>query len=130
VNNNALPFLPDRVRAGAANPADPSQTRPADVPHWWYERLFDQIMAHRLTGQKGVMADKLSARPTQTSQEDIGNLDGMGSHGGNQRRTFAPGMTPAGPMPSTVRNIPEPWDSDLYSNANGQPGSARARGWR
>jgi hypothetical protein len=130
VENNAYPFLPDRVRAGAANPADPSQTRPAFDPAWWSDQLFDQWAAQRLTGQKGITAGKISARPTQTTTEDVQDMSLTGAKGGNQRRTGAPGMTPAGPMPSTVRNIPEPWDSDLYVDSSGGSASARRAGWR
>lgn len=130
VPNNAAPMLSDRVRAGAANPADPSQTRPAEYPHWTSDRLFDQGIAQRLTGQKGVTAGKLSARPTQTTMEDVQDMAQAGGKGGNQRRSAAPGMSPAGPQPSTVRNIPEPWDAALYVDASGGSAAARRAGWR
>lgn len=107
----SLPFLPDRVRAGAAAP---SEGRPAEIPHWWTLRPMDQLIAQRLTGQKGVMRQPLISRPIATSSEL--DADIAGYHVGQQayRRTFpAPGLTPAGPQPNTVRQVPAPWDRDL-----------------
>lgn len=113
LETDSPPFLPDRTRAGAA---DPLQSRPSQMPHWWFFRAFDQEMAQTLSGLKGVMRDPTAARPIATfteAQSDIAHVH-TGQHG-TRFMTPAPGMSPSGPMPNVLRQTPSPWDADLYT---------------
>lgn len=130
VIGGALAFMADRVRAGAANPADPSQTRPAKMPHWQFFRPFDKGIAERLTAQKGVVQSPQAARPIQTTVEET-QTPGVvytGMVGGNARRAPAPGMTPISVLPNNARDVPQPWDYDLNVNG-GSSVVTSARRW-
>lgn len=110
---NSPPFLPDRTRAGAA---DPHSARASQIPQWMFQRPFDQGISQHMSGLKGVVRNPLAGRPVNTSSEtasDIGAVH-MGQRG-YRISTPAPGMSASGPMPNTMRQIPTPWDSDLYA---------------
>lgn len=106
-----IEISPDRPRAGIAFAG---QARPATMPHWFSERPFDQLMAQRLTGQKGVVRPPLVSRPIQTTEENIGSPVGSGP----AFVTPAPGMTPFATAPNTDRATPTPWDQQFISSEN------------
>jgi hypothetical protein len=108
--NGSAPFLPDRVRAGTA---DPLQARPAQIPQWLSGRKFDQWASQHLNGMKGVIRNPLIGQATATFDESASVATGHMGQMGYHYSTPAPGMTPSGPQPNTVRNVPVAWDVDL-----------------
>lgn len=127
VLENSPPFLPDRTRAGAADPA--TQSRPAYMPHWFYFRPFDQNEAQHLAGVKGVVRNPLAGRPIATASEAQSEIAYVHTgQRGNLISSPAPGMSPSGPQPNTLRQTPSPWDSDLYSASDSAMSRRNFRG--
>jgi hypothetical protein len=118
-------FLPDRTKAGAA---DPRGSRPSQVPQWFTFRKFDQNMAQHMSGVKGVVRNPLAGRPIATSDESASIASGHTGQHGYHYTSPAPGMSPSGPMPNTVRQVPGAWDADLNVIDTGS--APRTRGFR
>lgn len=121
LTGDSPPFMgqANRTVAGAANPV--TDARPAFHPIWYGERPFDQNEAQHLTGLKGVMRDPIAGRPVMTAVETQSEIAHVHTgQRGNLINTPAPGMTPSGPMPNTLRQSPSPWDSDLYVASESQ----------
>lgn len=98
----------ERPRAGAAHPWE---ARPARNPFtWWFQRPFDQAIAHHTPGLKGVMGAPKVSLPYM-SQQEVETTGVAGYH----VSTPAPGMEPIGVIPNTWRVTPQPWDQDLVT---------------
>lgn len=106
----AAQAAPAVYRAGSTG-ADPS--RPAQLVTWLYSRPWDKLIAdHPADMAKIEQGPPIASRPFRAS----GDIpDAIPSPGGSQA---APGMTPAGSQPNTVRLLPQPWD-ELALNDGG-----------
>jgi hypothetical protein len=120
---------PDRVRAGVAGL---DEGRKATMPHWFYLAPFDKLMADHGYGVKGQLVQPLASRPIYTTYEDT-QEDGV-TAGGTRYYAPAAGMEAAGLQPNLDRQVPSPWDRDLYNNGSNDNGmqhmaTAANKGW-
>lgn len=119
----------DRVRAGVAGL---DEGRPATMPHWFYMAPFDKLAADHPYGVKGQLIQPLASRPIYTTYEDVQD-DGV-TAGGARYYAPAAGMEAAGIQPNLDRQVPSPWDRNLYANGSDDNGmqhmaTAANKGW-
>lgn len=113
----------------AAGPASPWQARPSVIPSGFYafHRVYDGNEARHLSGQKGVMPSPTAGQPIHTTVEQVQSPGAVaGSFGGFQTASAAPGMTPVGVRPNTIRQVPSAWDYD-FNIAPGEAPVSRSR---
>jgi hypothetical protein len=98
-----------------AGPAHSWEGRAAHMPHWFWFRPYDKLMADHPFGTKGMLRQPQISRPIFTTQE----VETEGGAGGNRRFAPAAGMEVAGLIPNSDRQVPEPWDTQLYTAEQG-----------
>lgn len=107
-------------------------TREAKRPFWSFLRAFDQWAARHPGGMDKHAEPAPTASTPRTFSHDV--IGAVPSPGGG---VAAPGMTPSGTQPNSVRLLPRAWDTLLVNDGAGQAdvsaavsSTQRARGWR
>jgi hypothetical protein len=114
----------NRVRAGVQY--DIQYTRPSVMPHWFYFRPWDQVIAEHNLALKGIIKPPQASRPVMVQDEFLSNVGWAAG-----RRYTAPpaGMTATAVMPNVNRQQPQAWDTDAYLSTLGGLDTRQER-WR
>lgn len=115
MTESAVGSSAQRVRAGVQY--DIASTRPSVMPHWFYYRPFDKLVADHDYAIKGIVSAPSVSRPVMVTSEPAANVPWSAG----RRYTMPPaGMTAIAVQPNIDRNAPQSWDTNMYLEpANG-----------